>query len=305
MADPATIALALSGVLGPFFGANAAKDANRANLAASQADIDFRKNVLFSGQKDPFGNIINRKEGDGPFTTELFGDTKRLADTGLSNALQGEGTRGEFGNVARLLADQFRQGAPQVRAPLSLEDAMGIVGADNDRLKSGILEPALSDAAAIDLRTRGNTSNAGNLVSRFQERILPQINLNQETKALDLQAKDRSRFTGETLNLGEGALNVASGGFNPQIPGVANLGEIGNATNAIPSPAAQQPNFLANAFASGAGNVGNLLLGQQDKERAQGNLDKFFAALAARNNPATTGSGYYGYGEMLPGQNFG
>lgn len=259
--DPVSIGMLLAGggsLLGALLGSDAQQDANEINKSQGDADLALRREMMNSGSIDAFGNLINQKDGSGPYRTILAGDTKQLADTGLSNALSSEKARGEAGGIRDSLVAKFKTGAPAPRTPLSLEGARGVVNADDDKLKNAILNPALSDAAALDQRTLGGTSNAGNITSRFQSRILPQIQFGGEKKAMELADKDRGRFTEETLGLGEGLNKIATGGFQPEIPGVANLNSIAQASNAIPKPTPMSADPTWSNLGGAATGVGNL-----------------------------------------------
>ena len=271
--DPISLGVLAAGggsLLGALLGSDAQNDANDSNQQLGTEDLRMRRDLLTSGSIDPYGNLINVKDGSGPFKTILTGDTKKLADTGLANAVSSEKARGEAGGIRDSLIAAFREGAPSPRTPLTLEGARGVVNADDDKLKNAILNPALSDAAAIDQRTLGGTSNAGNITSRFQQRLLPQIKLGGETKALELANKDRSRFTEETLGLGEGLNKIAAGGFQPEIPGVANLNAISQASNAIPKPTPVQPDVMGGNLGAAAVTAGNLAMqyGQMEQNNA-------------------------------------
>ena len=270
MVDPVSLGVLLAGsgsLLGALLGSDAQNDANDINQRLGAEDLAMRRELLTSGSVDAFGNLINAKDGSGPFKTILTGDTKKLADSGMANAVSSEKARGEAGGIRDSLISQFKGGASSPRAPLTLEGARGVVNADDDKLKNAILNPALSDAAALDQRTLGGTSNAGNITSRFQQRILPQIKFGGETKAMSLADSDRKRFTDETLGLGEGLNKIATGGFQPEIPGVANLNSISQASNAIPKPTPVQPDVMGGNLGAAAVTAGNLAMqyGQQQQ----------------------------------------
>ena len=265
--DIGSLLLGIGNIGANYFQGKAAADANAANVAAQEQQNAFFRDLINSGVIDPYGNIIGYREGDsGPLITELVGDTKTLADTGMANALTGEDVRSQFADVAGDLTGQFA-GAPAVRAPVGLEGARNIVQADDARLRKAILNPAIANAQALAQRTAGDSTGKERLVTNFMERIMPQIQLGGEQRAMDLASKDRERFTGETLGLGEKALGVGSSGFQPVIPGAApNLGA--QAINRISTPTFQ-PDLTGAGLASGIGGVGAIL--RSDQEKAESN----------------------------------
>ena len=279
MADPWTLALGGAGIVSNYLQGKAANEANMANVAAQKEQNEFMRDLINSGVIDAFGNRIGVREGGtGPLTTELVGDSKTLADTGMANALAGEGVRGQFTDVAGNLTGQF-SGIPPARAPLSLSEAQNIVDADDNRLKNAILNPALQNAQMLAQRTGGDSTGTSQLVTNFQERILPQIQLGGKQKAMQLADADRQRFTGETLGLGEKTLGIGSSGYQPTLPGQPqNLAS--QAINRISTPITQ-PNLTGAGLASGVGNLAGLV--RSDNQLAEQN--KLISTLANRMLP--------------------
>jgi hypothetical protein len=268
----------LGGVLGPIFGADDVGDANSKNFALQKDQLDYLRNLVSSGSVDAFGNRINFREGGtGPVRTELSGDTKRIADTGLAGALGGETGRRAFSDAGARLASLFSERGGVVRDPLTFEQASGIIDERNDLTKNALLDPALRDAATIGQRTRGGLSNQSNLISRFQERILPQIRIDSTKDKYDLFDRDQDRFREQTAGAGGQLINAGAGGFQPNIPGVQSFG--GAALNKIGAPPQTSPSGMGAAFGAGVQNLGGAFEKYAANQTSKDNFQKLLGKL--------------------------
>ena len=249
---------------GQVFGAKSGQEAQlgAARISAATADKDraAREARINAGTVDALGNVINRLDPDtGALTTSLAPGSQRLSDAILGSQTSSADVRGQFGDVASTAVGDFAGfTAAGGRPDFSLGDATSIIEADTNRLKNAILNPALANAQATDIRQLGGTSNAGNIVSRFQERILPQIQLGGEQEALNLKAQQDEQFIRNSLGIGVTALGAASGGPQVNLPGVLDANALANLINTIPKPADEQIDFGGQVIGGGIEAFGDL-----------------------------------------------
>ncbi len=257
-----------------------------AQLTAASADKDraAREARINAGTIDAQGNVVNRLDpATGALQTTLAPESQRLSDAILANQNTNAGVRGQFGDVASGAVDDFAGFTAAGGSPnFSLGDATSIIEADNNRLKNAILNPALANAQATDIRQLGGTSNAGNIVSRFQERIQPQINLGGEGEALALKARQDEEFIRNSLGIGVDALNAATGGQQIQLPGVANTGELANLLNAIPKPAGTPADLGGATAGAGVKALGDLFSSREAEAQSREDTNRLLKLLEAR-----------------------
>ena len=279
--DIGMLLMGAGGVLGPIFGASEAGKANEANIAAQRERDKYLQDLVSAGAVDAFGNRINFREGGtGPMRTELTGDTKRVADLGVQTALTGEEGRAALGGAGTRLASMFADQGVMPRAPLTREQATGISRADDARRAQALYNPAIEAASAIGQRTRGGMSNQANLMTQFQERLLPQIQIGGEERALTLQDRDLDRYKTQTAGLGSELIGQ-SVGYAPNIPGVSGLG--GPALNKLGDPTRVMPGGMEGALASGAQSVGSMLRDFGKEQTSQKNFADLLTTLKSGN----------------------
>lgn len=280
---------AVLGGIGSLMGARSQDKANRAN---EQANREFQQQMLQrqdAGTRDPFGTTVSR-EGGGPLTTTLSGPVKQAADIGAQNVLQQEQAKLPAVQAGGNLLGQIAKNLPPPRQPVSLDQARGIVAQDDDAIKNAILNPAIQDASALALRTRAGMSNAPNLIRQFQERILPQIKLGGETRAMDITDKDWARYA-SGINQAEALMREPR--YAPTIPGTSSIGEIAQAGAMLPKPQPISPSYTGTMGLMGAGNVLSQMQAAEDHRQAQAANTKFQQALLNRlvgDQPANTGA---------------
>ena len=271
----------LASGIGSIFGAFSTDKANKQNFRAQeQARQDAIANVN-AGTVDPFGTTVGRPGGTGtPQKTEVFGPVKEATDIGAQNVLAQEKGKMPLVDAGANLRGQIAQNLPPLRTPLNLNQAKGIIDADNDRIKNAILNPAIQDATALAQRTRSGMSNAPNLIRQFQERILPQIQLGGEKEALDLADKDWDRFATTGLNTAKSmSLDPR---FAPVIPGTESIGSIAQANAMLPKPPVAQPSYGPASIGMGIGNVLQGMQADADYRQAQAENNRFQQALLSR-----------------------
>ena len=271
---------AVVGGIGSLFGA---RSQDKANRRTEQANLDFQNKLLSrqdAGTVDPFGTSVSR-EGDGPLKTSLVGPVKEAADIGAQNVLGQE--RAKLPAVERggQLLGEISNRLPAPREAINLDQARGIVGADNDRIKNAILNPALDDASMLASRTRRGMSNQPALVSRFMERIAPQLQLGGEQKAMELEQWDRNRL-GSELNTAQALMMDPR--FAPTIPGTSSVGEIAQAGAMVPKPQPISPSYTGSMGLMGVSNALNQMQGAEDLRLANQKNDAFRTALLNRLN---------------------
>ncbi len=276
----------LLGVGGSIYGSQTIADATRdaANTTASaqkainQNTLDF----VAGGSVDAYGNIINRRDpATGALTTTPTGPVKDLTNQLLSNQTKAAGARGDLGDVAkRGVADFSGFTGTGGRPDFSRADATAITTADDQRLLQSLVNPALNNAAILDNRRLGGTSNAGNIVGKTMKEILPQVKIGGETRALDLKNQMDKAFIANTLGISDQALNQIAQGPQTTVPGVANAGEMSGLANAlkVTAPTAA-PNLGSAALAQGVQSLGNVI----NKNEAQQTADARQAAADAQN----------------------
>lgn len=273
---------------GGAFGAKSQQEAEleAARLTAQSADRDraAREARISAGRIDPQGNVIDRLDpATGALMTTLAPESQRLSDAILANQNVSAGVRGQFGDVASGAVGDFAGFTAAGGSPdFSLGDATSIIQADNDRLKNAILNPALANAQATDIRMLGGTSNAGNITSRFMERILPQINLGGEQEALALKAQQDDAFIRNSLGIGTSALSAASGGPQIGLPGVLNSGAFANLLNSIPKPAGTPADLGGAVVGQSAAAFGDLFSAREAEAQSREDKNKLLALLEAR-----------------------
>ena len=271
----------LASGIGSIFGAFSTDKANKQNFRAQeQARQDAIANVN-AGTVDPFGTTVGRPGGTGtPQKTEVFGPVKEATDIGAQNVLAQEKGKMPLVDAGANLRGQIAQNLPPLRTPLNLNQAKGIIDADNDRIKNAILNPAIQDATALAQRTRSGMSNAPNLIRQFQERILPQIQLGGEKEALALADKDWDRYATTGLNTAKSmSLDPR---YAPVIPGTESIGSIAQANAMLPKPAVAQPSYGPASIGMGIGNVLQGMQADADYRTAQAANNKFQEALLSR-----------------------
>ena len=271
----------LASGIGSIFGAFSTDKANKQNFRAQeQARQDAIANVN-AGTVDPFGTTVGRPGGTGtPQKTEVFGPVKEATDIGAQNVLAQEKGKMPLVDAGANLRGQIAQNLPPLRTPLNLNQAKGIIDADNDRIKNAILNPAIQDATALAQRTRSGMSNAPNLIRQFQERILPQIQLGGEKEALALADKDWDRYATTGLNTAKSmSLDPR---YAPVIPGTESIGSIAQANAMLPKPAVAQPSYGPASIGMGIGNVLQGMQADADYRQAQAENNRFQQALLSR-----------------------
>jgi hypothetical protein len=298
-------------VVGDVYGAYTARQSaekqnkiNQENLALQREGIAKKEGAIDAGTVGPYKTAIGRPGGEGtPIVTALTGGLREAAEAGAEQALPFQKTKGAFGQAGSALADTFRTKYPSaVRDPLSLDDARGIVTADENRLKNAILNRGLSDAAMLGQRTHRGISGVGSsgisgpnaVVAEFQKRILPQIQMGGEKEALGLTDADVDRFGRQTGQVAGQALATSGGGYMPPPPSGPSF------TQGI-SPMMQMPGaptvpYDYTDYATGAGisNIFNSIAAMQNQATARDDYNKLIRVLANRGlGDATTYGGSF------------
>ena len=264
--------------LGSLLGASSQDKANRRNEEANRA---FQQQLLKRqdvGTEGPFGTTVSREAG-GPLKTSLVGGTREAADLGLENVLGQERAKLPGVEAGGRLIGQIADRLPPPRAPLSLDQARGVVGRDDAAIADAIIKPASENAAMLDARMRRGMSSAGNIVSRFNERILPQIKLGGEQRAMDLESKERQRL-GSELTTAQALMMDPR--FAPTIPGTTGVGEIAQAGAMIPRPIDTSPSYAGTMGFQGVGNALRDIQSRQDMVAANQKNEAFRMALMDR-----------------------
>ena len=285
----------LFSVGGAVFGAKTTADATKRAEeinAASQEKINQDKlNLIKGGSVDAYGNILNRLDPEtGALKTTLGGPTQQLANKSLSNAQAGADIRGEYGNVGkRAIADFSGFTATGGRPDFSLKDAQGIVTADDNRLLQSLVNPALNNAAVLDNRRLGGTSNAGNIVGKTMKELLPQVKLGGETRALDLKNKQDQSYIANTMGISDNVLKQLAGGPQVGIPGAASAGELGNLANSMSVPVpTTTPDLGLTALSTGASALGQAINKNEAQDRADAQFEALVASLPRDQQNAAT-----------------
>ena len=263
---------------GSLFGAFSQDKANKRN---EEANREFQQQLLKRqdvGTEDPFGTTVSRT-GGGPLKTSLVGGTREAADLGLENVLGQERAKLPGVEAGGRLIGQIADRLPPPRAPLSLDQARGVVGRDDAAIADAIIKPASQNAAMLDARMRRGMSSAGNIVSRFNERILPQIKLGGEQRAMDLESKERQRL-GSELTTAQALMMDPR--FAPTIPGTTGVGEIAQAGAMIPRPIDTSPSYAGTMGFQGVGNALRDIQSRQDMVAANQKNEAFRMALMDR-----------------------
>ena len=208
-----------------------------------------------------------------------MGGTREAADLGLENVLGQERAKLPGVEAGGRLIGQIADRLPPPRAPLSLDQARGVVGRDDAAIADAIIKPASQNAAMLDARMRRGMSSAGNIVSRFNERILPQIKLGGEQRAMDLESKERQRL-GSELTTAQALMMDPR--FAPTIPGTTGVGEIAQAGAMIPRPIDTSPSYAGTMGFQGVGNALRDIQSRQDMVAANQKNEAFRMALMDR-----------------------
>ena len=272
---------AVVGGIGSLFGASSQDKANRRNEEANQAFQQQLLNRQDAGTEGWEGTTVKREEPGGPLKTSLVGPVKEAADFGLQNIRLQERSKLPGVEAGGRLIEDVATRLPPPLTPLTLNQARGIVGADNDRIKNAILNPALDDASMLASRTRRGMSNQPALVSRFMERIAPQLQLGGEQKAMELEQWDRNRL-GSELNTAQALMMDPR--FAPTIPGTSSIGEIAQAGAMVPKPQSISPSYTRSMGLMGVSNALNQIQGAEDLRLANQKNDAFRTALLNRLN---------------------
>ena len=282
-------------VYGAYTARQSAKDqaaVDRANLEEQRKARGEKQEAITAGTVGPYGTSTGRPGGIGtPIVTQLSGGLKEAADLGKEQAPLAQATRGTFGQTGSALADAFKTKYPSaVRDPLSREDAMGMVTADENRLKNAILNPALQDAAALGQRTRGGISGVGSsgisgpnaLVAEFQQRILPQIQMGGEKAALGLTDADVDRYARQTGQVGGQALATSEGGYMPPPPSGPSFTQGISPMMQMPGPPMAQQDWTNYATGAGVNNIfGNMAVMQREAQ-ARDDYNELMKIFASR-----------------------
>lgn len=264
---------------GSILGNNAQVDTTNKLAQVQQNQQNFEKDVIQSGQIDPYGNVINRRDPTtGAFKTTLAPGSQTLADQTLENNVNAEQRREGFGDISGDLMNQFR--GTQIDGPVSRSDANNIVNLDNQRQFNSVIEPLTNKIALQTQRTMGNTSNAPQYAANATKEILPAIQIGGEKDAINLANADMDRFIRQTLQLSEG-LNNASTGGKIELPGVANSGQVSNMLNAVGTPSVVPVNNNAALF-SGLSSAGQLLNSREAQANSNNQFNKLLDVLAQR-----------------------
>jgi len=273
--------------IGSLFGASSQDKANRRNEEANRAFQQQLLNRQDVGTEDPFGTTVSRT-GGGPLKTSLVGGTREAADLGLENVLGQERAKLPGVEAGGQLIKDVATRLPPPRAPLTLDQARGVVGRDDAAIADAIIKPASQNAAMLDARMRRGMSSAGNIVNRFNERILPQIKLGGEQRAMDLESKERQRL-GSELTTAQALMMDPR--FAPTIPGTTGVGEIAQAGAMIPKPVDTSPSYTGTAGLYGIGNTLRDIQSRQDMVAANQKNEAFRMALLNRLNLDQGGGG--------------
>lgn len=280
---------AFLGGVGSLFGARSQDKANQRTEAANQ---EFQNKLLArqdAGTVDPFGTRVGR-EGDGPLKTTLAGPVKEAADIGAQNVLGQETAKLPAVERGGRLLGEISNRLPAPREAINLDQARGIVGADNDRIKNAILNPALDDASMLASRTRRGMSNQPALVSRFMERIAPQLQLGGEQKAMELEQWDRNRL-GSELNTAQALMMDPR--FAPTIPGTSSIGEIAQAGAMVPKPQPISPSYTGSMGLMGVSNALNQMQNTEDMRVARDKHNALMTQLVRQLGDQGPSVGYH------------
>lgn len=286
--------LQVGGSVASAAGKNSANvEANQKNIEAQDRDRRERLDFISGGSKNAYGDIIDRRNpATGSFETTLSPGSQALAEAIRSKNTTTEGGLGSLATAGSNSVKQFNDSgftAAGGRSDFSKDDAMAIIDKDNNRIRDSILDPALNKASMLDARRKGNTSNAGNLTSNFMKEILPQIQLGGEREAMSLKSTKDDEFIKNSLGIGTDALKTASGGQQVTTPGVANLGTLSNATNAIPKPGTVTPDYSDGVAGSGVNALGQAITARQAEQKNDANTQRILDILSRQQGNQTNG----------------
>ena len=193
--DPLSIiALGLGGI-GALSQANALESTGEANAAAQQAKLDLQKKYIETPTYDVYGGktgyLPDPSSGEMAFRTQLTPAQQAIADAMLrASGSQAGALETDAAKRAALLPAELN------KLDVPLQDAQGIVDRDLQRYEKATISPLLNQIQSQIARTSpvGMYSNAPDRYAQaFNSQVLPAVNFNRETKALDLQDTMKKR----------------------------------------------------------------------------------------------------------------